>query len=271
MFGGLASYSLLIRQGPARRRAPGHTVHRVRRSSGFAGELQMLTLFGGPYGLGTDLVTGQRCLPFSTPDFAASDDGEALEAASGYVGLPHDERYNILGDLTLVSRALARNDTHTFISKAGGGTNGSGGGAAINPFYFSPFPGNKLYLVRASFTYTAWNSVVGGRVTDRLATYGVTSPADNSEPVFYFDGLPSAGQIPFGSAGSGPPWGNTDPVYLAEQGNGLHAMDVAASRIWSADEMARVADEPYRLVEETPIYHFMRRMGGTRRPFIFRH
>ena len=241
---------------------------RVRRSHPLAAELRACFVFGGGAGLGLDLVTGAAVAAGNSPTPMASQEGPALDiSGTSYVSAAKDPGWNITGELTLAWRGLIR--TPNALGQLVGNIPSGGNGATDTPFSFEY--GNSsdgsLKLVRGvavgGDNFRVYATAAGVIAANTWTTLAVSQVSGyQNAPSFYVDGAARAVAFSFG-LGSGATGTNNDPLWIGRRQDGYTQMDGLASvlpiaaRVWSADEHAAFDADPYALIEDAPLYHFL--------------
>jgi hypothetical protein len=266
---------VLIRYSRPRVRPPASVALRLRRSHPLARGLVGLFVTGGQFGLGRDMVTGALLSGTSAPTVGLTPDGPALDlSGTAFASAAHDPIWNVTGPLTVAWRGIVRSNAHGFLV---GKAPVSGNGATDTPFnleYGNP-TADKVLLVRSSgpgFVYRAWQSAAALLPTNQITTVSVSAGAAiEVAPVFYFNGILDAGAPTneHGGTATGAPNSNTAPIRFGRradnvgQQDGQTAIIALASRQWSADEHEMFAADPWFLLEDAPLWHFLGRAVAT--------
>ncbi len=263
---------MLIRYSRPRVRPPASVALRLRRSHPLASGLVGLFVTGGQFGLGRDVVTGSLLSGTSSPTVGLTPDGPALDTTgAAFAEVPHNVAWNVTGDITVAWRGVVRSIASFgyFFGKIPAG----GAGGTNNPFSFeftNPTSG-KIMMSRSNtgvLPFRVWQSGSVLITANALSTFSVSgSEAIQSAPAFYLDGVLDAATptSEYGGTGTGAAGTNTDPVRFGRRADGACQMDGAmniaalASRQWNADEHEMFAVDPYALLEEAPLWHFLAR------------
>lgn len=234
----------------------------LRRDHPLARGLVAYVVFGGPYGLGYDVVTGSLFAPSNSPSLRAARDGIGLDlTGTAFVSAASRPAWNVTGDVTVAWRGLLRSvvSNNSLICKIPTG----GGGGANTPFSLevtNPDAG-KVSFVRSNtggLNFRVWQSGSVLVAVNTLTTLGVSAgPSMDAAPVFYAGGALDTGAptSQFGGAGTGAATTNGDPLVIGRRPDGGGQMDGVASvmavanRRWIAAEHALFDRDPYGLVE----------------------
>lgn len=208
----------------------------------------------------TELVTGLRAALNST-----ANDGEVLApggTASGivfpgtatcYASLPNNPALQITGPLTLVWVGVVNSfASYNFLAATA-----ASNGATNNPFELRLNTSGQPELIRANATaYTAYpasQAVPLNTPIVMVVTHSGDIGAGGSGCSVTVNGTPLAiGYVSPG--GSGPATASSAPTYLGTRGDfytyGNHSTALLAgfSRVFSADEIAKVTENPWRLL-----------------------
>ncbi|WP_372918751.1 hypothetical protein [Sandarakinorhabdus sp.] len=239
-------------------------LYRLRRGHRLAEGLRFLTIFGPPFGLGRDLVTGTDVVPNTgAPTVSGLAEGAGYDGTGTGTGAdvasPGD-LHDVVGDITVACRAFIRST-----GSAGfvfGRIRDNGGSNTPWSLQFSNPTTGRLGLGRADSGFRLWQSATAGIVTTRPATYAVTQSGGlQITPLFYFDGVLEAGSATSEYGGSAT--GNASASFqtvtrIGRRADGASGLDgvlavgAVASRVWSADEVSEFHAAPYALIED---YH----------------
>jgi hypothetical protein len=234
-----------------------------------------VVVFGPPYGLGRELVTGSPLIQqTATPELRTIADGMGVYLTSGaalQTAEAHDI-WTVTGTLTVAARNYIGGT-----GSSGGFINNmpAGGNGATNTPYHTAFTGFNLMLARANGSgYRVWQLSASpiSQYWDALRSTVFTSTADISvAPKYYWDGVQVSGSPAStdGGAGSGAAAGSARPLLIGRRADGTHpsslldsTLTIVSSREWSADEQMLFHLDPYGILEEMPRLFWVKTPGA---------
>ena len=258
---------MLIQRARPRLRPPGNVVFRLNRSHRLAGEARAVVVFGPPFGLARDLVTGalfRQQTGFTFP--GATDDGMGLNAGNGTTFNTIETAeviplWAIYDEITVAWRGFVGN------TGGGGGVLAAGNNAASNCPWLFALGGNfaSHTLFRAGPTgFRRWTGATPGTTQfidfDATITKSVSQGANIAvAPLFYTRGVAAGSASSLDGTGSGPSSGGPFRLTSAfDFGNAWHTSNIAiaAARVWTADEHLAFHLDPYGVLEEAPRWYF---------------
>ena len=256
---------MLIQHALPRLKPLGGPVLRVRRGHPLATELRALILCGGTAGLGIDLVTGVVLDGVNAPSLGITPEGPALDVSgTAYASGTSHPDWNVTGDITLAWRGMVRSTASagSLVNKIPAG----GSGATDTPFaleYTNPTAGRASF-VRSNSAYAVWETTSNVLTANVLTTLSVNQgSAIEVAPTFYADGVPVSATRQYNASGNGAPNGNTGPIILgrrpdgAEQQDGQSLLVLVAATQWDASQHAGFHTDPYDILGDAPLYHFL--------------
>jgi hypothetical protein len=264
---------VLIQRARPRVRPAGNAVLRLNRSHRLAADARAVVMFGPPFGLGRDLVTGAAFGPVAgaaAPGLTI--DGMGLFAGTGSadntVGTAEAiASWAVTGDLTVAWRGFV-GDTGN-----GGGMLSCGDDTATNSpwrmFFGGNFAGHSLFRAGPS-GYRRWAGPSPGADNgvhyNAIVTKSVSHGTDISvAPTFYTAGIAGGAASSQDGAGSGSASGGPFQLRSAfgyfSQAWHTSNIAIAGARQWTADEHLLFHLDPYGAVEEAPRWYFARRGG----------
>lgn len=214
--------------------------------------------------------------PVVVPHISAMGGTAAKIQGSGFSDFRFADalRFNILGDITLVTRFMPTASSGSVVAK--NTTNGGSDSPFVfgigNPTASAPFFGRA----KAGLNFRVWESSGATVASNVVHTMAVTQGADMSvAATFYLDGVASTSTSQFGGGGSGAPTASTTPLYVGMRDDGTTlftgyvAVVMGFARILSMGEILTLTHSPFKRMLNAPRRRFASAVisgGGTFKP-----
>lgn len=256
---------------------------RLNRRHRLVANARMVIMFGPPYGLARDLVTGVPFLAWeNSPTVDLTQDGPGFVAGTSGGGTINTIRttaalsdWAITGEITIAWRGYTGNTNSPGVALACM-ADGSNGGSNT-PWYFSFNASNAGFssgLGRANGSgFRVWGGQQrsGGSIRytdfDAVVTRSLSQGADiGVAPTIYQFGVAEATPADnlSGGTGTGAASGGPFQVFAGKRGDGTggggwHTSNIAivAARQWSDAEHLAFHLSPYDVLEDVPLWHFV--------------